>query len=100
LHDAGQQASSQAEFQLNVMILSALDALTEAVRQRQAQDRAMSRMEAVAFLCGRGLSRTLAREHIDRWVGKRWTLKQIRDGEGKQAAYVLRPRPTAVTQVS
>jgi hypothetical protein len=65
LRDAGQQASSQAEFQLNVMSLSALHALTEAVRERQAQGQPMSKTEAVAFLCGRGLTRTLAREHID-----------------------------------
>jgi hypothetical protein len=100
LRDTGQRAASQAEFELNVIILSALDALTEAVRERQAQGQPMSKTEAETFLCGRGLRRALAREHIDRWAGKRWTLEQIREGSGKQAACVLRPRPTAVTQVS
>lgn len=39
LRDAGQQASSQAEFQLNVMSLSALHALTEAVRESMSVHR-------------------------------------------------------------
>jgi hypothetical protein len=100
LCDAGQRAASEAEFQLNVMILSALDALTEAVREQQVQGLPMSKTEAVAFLCGRGLTHMLARKHIDRWAGKRWTLEPIREGARKQSAYVLQPRPTAVEQVS
>jgi hypothetical protein len=100
LREAGQRAASQAKFQLKAMILAALDALTEEVRTRQAQGQPMSKTEAVAFLCARGLTREDARVHVDRWAGKRWTLEPIRNGAGKQAGYVLRPRPTAVTQAS
>jgi hypothetical protein len=52
LCDAGQRATSEADFQLNVMILSALDALTEAVRERQAQRQPMSKTEPWRFCVG------------------------------------------------
>jgi hypothetical protein len=96
----GQREQRHAEFLRDDRIYRAIEALTEEVRTRQAQDRPMSKTEAITFLRARELTREDARKHIDRWAGKRWTLEQIREGAGKQAAYVLRPRPTAVMQVS
>jgi hypothetical protein len=100
LLDTGQREQRHAAFLRDDRIYRAIEALTDEIRTRQAQGQPMSKTEAITFLCARELTREDAREHIDRWAGKRWTLEQIRDGEGKQAAYVLRSRPTAVEQVS
>jgi len=93
LVNAGEAAKTEAERAKEDRLYTAALALSDLVAEQAASGTPMLKTQAETWLCGeQDLRQREARELIKDHDGRLWTLEKVRQGEGKQSAWVVLPK--------